>query len=123
MPQQDTSRRIDPDYLEQGEDALAGLRTLADYQPQRSEASVVSIDANYQAMKAAQAAETAAKEQLQAATAAAREAEWKFHNSVLIAKTAVVAQYGDDSHQVNAIGWKRRSEYKPPTRKKKKVEA
>ncbi len=118
MPKQDTSKRIRPEYIEQGTEVLDGLRTLPDYQPQRQEAAIVAIEANQQEMQAAQATELALKEQYEAAVAAARAAEWKFHNSVLQAKAAVIAQYGDDNHLVRVIGRKRVSDYSRPVRKK-----
>jgi hypothetical protein len=44
-------------------------------------------------------------------------AAWVRHNAVLSAKQQVIAQYGDDSSEVQAIGLKRKSERKRPTRR------
>ena len=44
--------------------------------------------------------------------------EWEFHNAMLGAKMQVTAQFGDDSDEVQAIGLKKKSEYKAPTRRK-----
>jgi hypothetical protein len=42
--------------------------------------------------------------------------EWAFHNLVLGAHKQVVAQFGDDSDEVQAIGLEKKSEYKAPGR-------
>jgi hypothetical protein len=43
--------------------------------------------------------------------------EWEFHNLMLGVKEQVIAQFGKDSDQLQAIGLKRKSEYKPPKRR------
>jgi hypothetical protein len=50
---------------------------------------------------------------------AARAAEWEFHNTMLAVKEQVIAQFGKNSDQVQALGLKKKSEYKAPTRKAK----
>jgi hypothetical protein len=52
-----------------------------------------------------------------AKTAAA--AEWDFHNTMLAVKEQVIAQFGKNSDQVQALGLKKKSEYKAPARKAK----
>jgi hypothetical protein len=54
--------------------------------------------------------------ELDAARDDATAAEWAFHKAVLGAKDQVVAQYGDDSNQLQALGYKKKSEYKSPSR-------
>jgi hypothetical protein len=53
---------------------------------------------------------------------AANDAEWEFHNAMLGANTQVEAQFGDDSDEYAALGNKKKSEYKSPTRRKKPTE-
>ncbi len=69
----------------------------------------------------------AAEAQAAAALAAARDnavaAEWEFHNLMLGAKDRVIAQFGRDSNEVQAIGLKKASERKAPTRAKKQTGA
>jgi len=52
-----------------------------------------------------------------AARDAATAAEWDFHNTMLAVKEQVIAQFGKNSDQVQALGLKKKSEYKAPTRK------
>ncbi len=67
-------------------------------------------------MEAAQLAETQAEAALKAARDAANAKEWAFHNAILGAKKQVIAQFGVDADEVQAIGLKKKSEYKSPTR-------
>ena len=55
-------------------------------------------------------------------TATARDDEiakqWAFHDFIIGAKTQVNAQYGDSSNEIQALGLKKKSEYKSPAKKK-----
>jgi len=53
-----------------------------------------------------------------AATDTARLAEWEFHNAVLAMKEFVRGQYGSDSNEAQAVGLKKKSDRKRPTRQK-----
>lgn len=50
---------------------------------------------------------------------AAAAAEWCFHEAMLGAKEQVIAQYGKSSDQLQALGLKKKVEYKKPARPKK----
>ena len=69
-------------------------------------------------MTTAQATEVQKEGEADAARDAANTSEWAFHNKVLEAKKQVAAQYGSDSDQLQAIGLKKKSEYKKPAKKK-----
>jgi hypothetical protein len=45
--------------------------------------------------------------------------EWEFHNIIPGVKEQVIAQFGKNSNQVQALGFKKKSEYKAPRRKSK----
>ncbi|MBD2079222.1 hypothetical protein [Leptolyngbya sp. FACHB-17] len=122
MATQNTSNRVRPESLEQGEAVLHGLRTLSNYQPLRREASIVGIEEAYAKMQAAQEKEARLKAESRIALEEARIAEWEFHNCILEAKAAVIAQYGADSPQLQTVGLKRKSTYKRPTRQTKTAE-
>jgi hypothetical protein len=68
-------------------------------------------------MLAAQEAETQAAAALAAARDDAVAAEWSYHNLVLGMKDQVLAQFGRDSNEAQAVGLKKKSEYKPRSRK------
>ena len=111
--------RIDGKLLQEDKDSLAGLKTIADYTPVKTEYATEAIQALSDAMTAAQTAETQVIAALRTARDNATAAEWAFHNSILGAKRQVSAQFGDDSNEIQALGLKKKSERKPPTRKNK----
>ncbi|MBW4541532.1 MAG: hypothetical protein KME43_20665 [Myxacorys chilensis ATA2-1-KO14] len=119
MATQNTNKRLNPSVLAQGVSALSGLRGMSDYNPTRFEASLENLRSAEEDMRKAQELEVQLKAQYRAALNASRQAEWNFHNCVLAMKTSVLAQYGPDSNQAEAIGLKKKSAYKRPVRQKK----
>ncbi len=118
MPTQDTNRRLTPKTLQQDIDAHNGLQTISGYATARPEATPDAIKAAYSAMLAKQKEETEKQAIFKAAADAARLAEWEFHNSILAMKEAVKGQFGSDSDQAAAVGFKKKSEHKRPGKKK-----
>ncbi|MBC6433779.1 hypothetical protein FM036_25195 [Nostoc sp. HG1] len=118
MPTQDTTRRLRPQLI--GEDVTSwhGLQTIGTYETTRADASAINLQQAYKAMLAQQQAETEKLTLYRAAADAARLAEWEFHNAVLAMKEVVRGQYGLDSDQAQAVGLKKKSEYKRPSRRK-----
>jgi hypothetical protein len=96
------------------------LQTVAGYAPANPAYALTAVTAAQSSLNAAQQAEA----QAVAAAAAARDdavaQEWAFHNLMLGVKDQIRAQFGKDSNEVQAIGLKRRSEYKRPTSRPKK---
>lgn len=54
--------------------------------------------------------------ELDAARDEAVAAEWAFHNLMLGAADQIKAQFGADSNEFQALGYKKKSEFKSPTR-------
>ncbi len=119
MTTQNMNNRITPSILSADEEVFQGLQTIAEYAPQRQEASVFRLEATQAEMVRLQKIEVQLKAQYRAALDAARLAEWTFHNGILEAKNAVIAQFGSDSSQAQTIGRKKKSAYKRPARKQK----
>ncbi len=111
--------RMTPAKLQADLDALTALNAFAVYTPANAAYAKTAVVAKQTAMKAAQDAETAAQIALATARDAAAAAEWDFHNTMLAVKEQVIAQFGKNSDQVQALGLKKKSEYKAPTRKAK----
>jgi hypothetical protein len=111
------SKRLPPGKIEADESGLAALQTITDYTPINSTYTVNAVKASHDELQSLRCAEV----QAQAALASAREhavaKEWEFHNLMLGVKEQVIAQFGKDSDEVQAIGLKRKSEYKPPKRR------
>jgi hypothetical protein len=118
MPTQDTTRRLRPQNISQDITSFHGLQTISSYDTIRTDASATNLQQAYQAMLAQQQAETEKLALYRAAADAARLAEWEFHNAVLAMKEVVRGQYGSDSDQAQAIGLKKKSDRKRPSRKK-----
>jgi hypothetical protein len=118
MPAANTNRRLSPQVLNQDVDSLNGLKTVADYTTTRPEAAAATLQQAYQTMLAQQQEETERLAMYRAAADAARLAEWEFHNAILAMKEVVRGQFGSDSNQAQAVGLKKKSERKRPTRQK-----
>jgi hypothetical protein len=111
--------RLKPVQLQADFDALTALNSFAVYTPANVAYAKTAVTAKHTALKAAQDAELAAQVALATARDAAAAAEWDFHNTVLAVKEQVIAQFGKSSDQVQALGLKKKTEYKAPTRKAK----
>ncbi|MEH2424524.1 MAG: hypothetical protein V7K48_27525 [Nostoc sp.] len=118
MPTQDQTRRLPSQSISQDITSLHGLQTVSTYDTTRPDASVAKLLQAYQDMLMQQQAETEKLTLYRAATDAARLAEWEFHNAVLAMKEVIRGQYGSDSDQAQAVGLKKKSERKRPSRKK-----
>lgn len=118
MPPQDTSRRLSPQVLSHDTDALNGFHTIEGYSTKRKEATPETLQQAYQDMLAQQQNETEKLTLFRAAADAARLAEWEFHNTVLTMKEVVRGQFGVDSNEAQAVGLKKKSDRKRPTRPK-----
>ncbi|HEX8773037.1 MAG TPA: hypothetical protein VF735_05485 [Pyrinomonadaceae bacterium] len=112
----DENKRIRPALLQTDEDAFAALQTIEGYAPANSNYTLAAATTAHAELAAAQARAV----QAEAAAAEARDTavakEWAFHNMMLGVKDQVVAQFGKDSSQVQALGLKRKSEYRSPGR-------
>ncbi len=115
----DQSKRIHPAVLEADRTSFAALREVAGYAPANSAFTVAKVTEAETALRGAQATEAQAAAALAAARDEAVAREWEFHNLMLGAKDQVVAQYGRDSNEVQAIGLKKASERKAPQRRAK----
>jgi hypothetical protein len=111
--------RLKPVQLQADLDALTALNAFAVYTPANAAYAKTAVAAKQTAMKAAQDAEVAAQIALSTARDAAAAAEWDFHNAMLGVKEQVIAQFGKNSDQVQALGLKKKTEYKTPARKAK----
>jgi len=116
MPGTGTNRRLRPAYIEQDIDSMNGLETVTTYVTGRPDATPEAIRDAYDDMLAAQREETKMLAQTKAVSDTARLAEWAFHDRVLAMKESVRGQFGSDSNEAQAIGYKKKSERKRPRR-------
>jgi len=115
----DQTRRLKPTIIQQDKDTLAAIKTLTPaYAPADAQYSTANLTTAETAMITSQETEVQKDGEADAARDAANAAEWAFHNRIQAAKTQVAAQYGEDSDQLQAIGLKKKSEYKKPAARK-----
>ncbi|NJL47697.1 MAG: hypothetical protein HC929_09705 [Leptolyngbyaceae cyanobacterium SM2_5_2] len=119
----DTSRRLRPAVIGHDIDSFNGLRTIDNYITGRLAATPEALQRSYDTMVAKQQQETEMLARQKAAADAARQAEWDFHNAVLAMKESVRGQFGSDSDQAQAVGYKKKSDRKRPKRGSTKVGA
>ena len=109
--------KIKPSVLAKDETDFAALKKVVGYKPPNPTFEVATIQADKDAI--ATIAEELA--QIEAAGKTKRDelvaAQWKFHNSVDGGRDSVEAQYGQDSNELQAVGRKKKSEYKSRTTK------
>ena len=117
MANQDTNRRLTPSTLQKDIDAYNGLQVVQGYATVREDATPEAVQAAYEAMVVRQREETEQQALFKAAADAARLAEWDFHNRILAMKEAVRGQFGSDSDESAAVGFKKKSERRRPARR------
>ncbi|TSA40553.1 MAG: hypothetical protein D4R57_01625 [Verrucomicrobiales bacterium] len=116
----DQTRRLHPTLVQEDKDTVAAIATLLPvYAPANAAYSVANLQTAQTTMTTSQNTEVQKQGELDAARDTANTNEWAFHNKVLEAKKQVAAQYGSDSDQLQAIGLKKKSEYKKPAARKK----
>jgi hypothetical protein len=114
-----------PAEIAESRRALKGILGLPGYQSVNPACTVEALLQLDETLKAAER-ETARlrdeREQVDKALVAAEDIEAEtsqaLHGVLRIAKAQVFALYGPDSRAIEAIGWKRASDRKRPTRKK-----
>ena len=111
--------RVRPGALAQDRAAVTALQNIGEYRPANSAYARDTVQNKLAAMDAARASEAQAQIALDTARDNAATAEWEFHNVMLGVKDQIIAQFGKDSNQVQAIGLKKKSERKSPARKAK----
>lgn len=113
----DQAKRVPPSVIASDRESFVGLRTITNYAPANPAFTTSAIGSAEAIMMSAQDAETQAEAALAAARDNAVAAEWDYHNLVLGMRDQVMAQFGRDSNEVQTVGLKKKSEYKPRTRR------
>src|SRR4051812_40518124 len=113
------TRKIKPSVLAKDLEDFAALKEIADYAPPNPNFKVSAIEADNTAMKAKAEALAQAEALVKTRRDELVAAQWKFHNSVEGGRDSCEAQYGEDSNEVQAVGRKKKSEYKSRTVKSK----
>jgi hypothetical protein len=113
----DQTVAVKNEFLKADADALAALAKISDYAPANANFALAKLQAASDAFKTAADNFAQVEADWQTARDANVAAQWTFHNAMLGAKQQVVAQYGDDSDEAQALGLTKKSEYAKPARK------
>ena len=113
------NKRLRPAQIEADRAGFAALQTVTGYAPANAAFALAKVTEAEAAVRSAQAAEAQAEAALASARDAAVAREWEFHNLMIGAKDQVMAQFGRDSNEVQAVGRKKASERKAPVRRAK----
>jgi len=111
------NKRLPPVKVQADESGFTALQTITDYTPINRAYSLEAIRNVHVELENLRRAEAQAAAAMSAARDGAVAKEWEFHNLMLGVKEQIIAQFGKDSNEVQALGLKRKSDYKPPTRK------
>ena len=113
------NKRLRPAQIEADRAAFAALQSVTGYTPANAAFMLAKVTEEEAAVRSTQAADAEAAAALAAARDAAVAREWEFHNLIIGAKDQVMAQFGRDSNEVQAVGRKKASERKAPVRRAK----
>lgn len=98
--------------------ALNALKDIDAYAPRNPDYSTATLGELEAALSEAERAVAHAQRALDTARHRLIQAAWGFHNGVLGAKSEIITQFGPDSFAVHAIGLRRKSDRKPPSRRR-----
>jgi hypothetical protein len=112
------TKKLSPKFLQDDLDAFAALEAIPDFAPSNAKFTKTSGTDTKSAMVAAQTKAVQDEAKAKASRDSAVLAEWEFHDYIRNAKIQVKAQYGENSDELQAVGLKKKSEYKNPTKKK-----
>lgn len=113
------ARRLKPGRIQLDIESYDALLDMNNYAPANAQYKVENVTGSRTKMSTSQQGETQALATAAAKRDAAVADEWEFHNIILGVKDQVVAQYGKDSNQAQAIGLKKKSEYKTRSKSSK----
>jgi hypothetical protein len=114
------NKRITQKILSADIEAYQALLDVTGYKPSNDKYALDKVTASFAGMNVSQTEEVQSAATHEQKKDTAITDEWAFHNNMLGVKIQVAAQFGDDSPQLQALGLKRKSDYKTPNKKKVK---
>ena len=116
----DKSKRLGDSVIGKDIASLRGAKGIIGYISPRPEADLEVLSEIERKLNYLYELEIQAKAKHRELLDQVRETEWKFHEGVQAMKTAILAQFGNNSNQAENVGYKKREDYKRPSRKKDK---
>jgi hypothetical protein len=112
------TKRLKPAAIQADIASYEALQGITDYAPANEAYKMEKLTTSRNTVSSKQQKETQDNGTAAASRDGAVGAEWDFHNLMLGAKDQVIAQFGRDSDEAQAVGLKKKSEYKPRSKKK-----
>ena len=106
------TRRLRADDIETDRAVLEAVNDIPNYTPLNPDYSLKALQSARDKMDKHQQTEARTIRSLATDRDNAQMSEWDFHTLVLGVKDQIIAQFGPDSHEVQAIGLKKKSEHK-----------
>ncbi|NTU83428.1 MAG: hypothetical protein HGA45_29345 [Chloroflexales bacterium] len=106
-----------PSVIDSDRATLRALKDLPTYAPHNQAHSTEALIAREAALTTAEMALVRARIAYDTARIELNRVAWAFHDDTVCARQEVKTQFGADSHEVRAVGLKRSSERKRPTRR------
>jgi hypothetical protein len=113
------NRRLSPAEVAKDLELYNALKGVDKYKPANPDYDLPAILTRYNTLNSTQESSAQADVAADTARDLLIAAQWDFHNGMLGAKNSVVAQFGLDSNEAQAMQLKKKSEYKARPRKKK----
>jgi hypothetical protein len=107
-----TKKRLPADVLQEDLDTYAAFLALEDYAPSNAQYARAIVKGVKDSMTANQTAEIQVFAAANAKRDATVDSELEFHQLILGVKHQVKAQYGENSNELQALGLKKKSDYK-----------
>lgn len=114
------NKRLPAATLQADLDSFAALKAIPTYEPMNSIYNIDSITEIKEQMDTSQTLEIQTTAAADSARDNAIAKEWEFHHRMLGSKDQVKAQYGVNSNELQAIGLKKKSDYRTGRRKPSK---
>jgi hypothetical protein len=114
----DQQQRLSARSLKEDRANYIALKDMKDFDPRNKVCSLPNMETLFNNMAVTKAEEVRVQKLLASIMDNAIEAEWAFHNAMLVAKEQVIGQYGSNSNEVQAIGLKKVADYKRPGKRK-----
>ena len=114
-------KRLNQAVIDTDRAALLALKKMSDYAPSNRAISIEAVSALEAQLRNAEENDILATNALAAARDARAAAEWALHNAMLSVKATVIGQYGANSDAVQALGLKKKADYRRPVRRRTSV--
>lgn len=111
--------RIAPAQVQKDRDGLEILKSFPDYAPANAAYTTANVAAKRAELDTAHAEELRKEAEMAAARDHTAALEREYHTLMIGVGEQVAAQYGKDSDEYQALGYKKKSEYNRPVRKPK----